>query len=527
MPSLAELETVARGAAPPPLDGADRARIARGRAVIEDALARGTAVYGVTTGFGQLASVRIAPADAAQLQVNLVRSHAVGAGPPLPDDVVRGMLLLLAASLRRGHSGVRPEVVELLLALLQRGVVPVVPSKGSVGSSGDLAPLAHLALVLIGEGEATVGGERLPGGEALARAGLAPLGLTAKEGLALINGTHLMAAAGGLAVREATRLVEAATVAVALSLEAFKGSTVPFDARLHALRPQAGQVRVAARLRALLEGSPVVASHADCGRVQDPYTLRCAPQVIGAVADALDYVTGALECELEAVTDNPLVFPRDKTSGSPGGDEAAGGPAGNEAAGGPAGDEAAGGPAGDILSGGNFHGQPLSLPLDHLALALCELASFAERRVYALLSPGYAGLPPFLTPRPGLSSGLMIAQYAAAALVNECQVLSHPAGAGSIPTSAGQEDFNSMGALAALKARTVVENAAQVIAIELVCAVQGLEFHRPLRTTPALETAAARVREVVPRVEEDRPLGGEFSALAAGLRSGEVVLLDA
>jgi histidine ammonia-lyase len=509
MPSLAELETVARGAAPPPLDDADRARIARGRAVIEDAVARGTAVYGVTTGFGQLASVRIAPADAAQLQVNLVRSHAVGAGPPLPDDVVRGMLLLLAASLRRGHSGVRCEVVELLLALLQRGVVPVVPSKGSVGSSGDLAPLAHLALVLIGEGEATVGGERLPGGEALARAGLAPLGLTAKEGLALINGTHLMAAAGGLAVREAARLVEAATVAVALSLEAFKGSTVPFDARLHALRPQAGQVRVAARLRALLEGSPVVASHADCGRVQDPYTLRCAPQVIGAVADALDYVTSALECELEAVTDNPLVFPRDEASGSPGGDEASGSP------------------AGDILSGGNFHGQPLSLPLDHLALALCELASFAERRVYALLSPGYAGLPPFLTPRPGLSSGLMIAQYAAAALVNECQVLSHPAGAGSIPTSAGQEDFNSMGALAALKARTVVENAAQVIAIELVCAVQGLEFHRPLRTTPALETAAARVRDVVPRVEEDRSLGGEFSALAAGLRSGEVVLLDA
>jgi histidine ammonia-lyase len=297
-----------------------------------------------------------------------------------------------------------------------------------------------------------------------------------------------MAAAGGLAVREAERLVDAATVATALSLEAFKGSTVPFDARLHALRPQPGQQAVADRLRALLAGSPVVESHADCGRVQDPYTLRCAPQVLGAVADAVAYVAGAIERELHAVTDNPLVFPED----------------------------------GDVLSGGNFHGQPLSLPLDHLALALCELASFSERRIYALLSPSYADLPAFLSPRPGLSSGLMIAQYAAAALVNECQVLSHPAGAGSIPTSAGQEDFNSMGALAALKARTVVENASQVVATELVCAVQGLEFHRPLRSTDALEDAVARVRSYVPRVEEDRSLAGELEGLATALRGGEL-----
>jgi histidine ammonia-lyase len=488
MPTLELLEEVARGAIPPPLDDGDRQRIAAARAVIDDALAQGTAVYGVTTGFGRLASVQIPAADAAQLQVNLVRSHAVGAGPPLPADVVRGMLLLLGASLRRGHSGVRPEVVELLQAMLEHGVVPVIPSKGSVGSSGDLAPLAHLALVLIGEGEATAGGERLPGAAALARAGLEPIALSAKEGLALINGTHLMAAAGGLAVREAERLVDAATVATALSLEAFKGSTVPFDARLHALRPQPGQHAVADRLRALLAGSPVVESHADCGRVQDPYTLRCAPQVLGAVADAVAYVAGAIERELHAVTDNPLVFPED----------------------------------GDVLSGGNFHGQPLSLPLDHLALALCELASFSERRIYALLSPSYADLPAFLSPRPGLSSGLMIAQYAAAALVNECQVLSHPAGAGSIPTSAGQEDFNSMGALAALKARTVVENASQVVATELVCAVQGLEFHRPLRSTDALEDAVARVRSYVPRVEEDRSLAGELEGLATALRAGEL-----
>jgi histidine ammonia-lyase len=490
MPTLELLEEVAHGAVPPPLDDGERERIAAARAVIDDALAHGTAVYGVTTGFGQLASVQIPAAEAAQLQVNLVRSHAVGAGPPLPADVVRGMLLLLGASLRRGHSGVRPEVVELLHAMLERDVVPVIPSKGSVGSSGDLAPLAHLALVLIGEGEATAGGERLPGADALARAGLQPISLSAKEGLALINGTHLMAAAGGLAVREAARLVDAAIVATALSLEAFKGSTVPFDARLHALRPQPGQQAVAERLRTLLAGSPVVESHADCGRVQDPYTLRCAPQVLGAVSDAVAYVRGAIERELRAVTDNPLVFPGE----------------------------------GDVLSGGNFHGQPLSLPLDHLALALCELASFSERRIYALLSPSYAELPPFLSPRPGLSSGLMIAQYAAAALVNECQVLSHPAGAGSIPTSAGQEDFNSMGALAALKARTVVENASQVVATELVCAVQGLEFHRPLRTTDALEEAVAGVRSYVPRVEEDRSLAGELEALGVALRSGELAL---
>jgi histidine ammonia-lyase len=399
---------------------------------------------------------------------------------------VRGMVLLLSSSLRRGHSGVRAELVELLLGLLERDVVPVIPRRGSVGSSGDLAPLAHLGLVLIGEGEAVVGGERTPGGAALERAGLAPVTLEAKEGLALINGTHLMAAAGGLALRDARRVLDAAVVAVALSLEAFMGSTVPFDERLQAVRGQPGQADVAARLRALLAGSPVVASHADCGRVQDPYTLRCAPQVLGAIADALDYIEGALERELTAVTDNPLVFPES-----------------NEA-----------------LSGGNFHGQPLSLPLDHLALALTELASFSERRVYALLTPSYAGLPAFLTPQPGLSSGLMIAQYAAAALVNECQVLSHPAGAGSIPTSAGMEDFNSMGALAALKARTVVAHAAHVVATELVCACQGLEFHRPLHSTAALEGALAQVREHVPRIEADRSIAAELEALAAALRIG-------
>jgi histidine ammonia-lyase len=488
MPTLEQLEAVAKGAPPPPLEAADRERIAAGRAVVERAMASGRVVYGVSTGFGQLSSVRIDAADAAQLQVNLLRSHAVGSGEPLEREVVRGMVLLLSSSLRRGHSGVRVELVELLLGLLERDVVPVIPRRGSVGSSGDLAPLAHLGLVLIGEGEAFVDGQRMPGDAALARAGLAPVALAAKEGLALINGTHLMGAAGGLALRDARRVLDTAVVAVALSLEAFKGSTVPFDERLLAVRAQPGPARVAARLRALLDGSPVVASHADCGRVQDPYTLRCAPQVLGAIEDALDYVAGALERELTAVTDNPLVFAESD----------------------------------DILSGGNFHGQPLSLPLDHLALAMTELASFAERRIYALLTPGYAGLPAFLSPHPGLSSGLMIAQYAAAALVNECQVLSHPAGAGSIPTSAGMEDFNSMGAYAALKARTVIGHAAHVVATELVCACQGLEFHRPLRSTEALEGALAAVRRLVPRLEEDRSLSAELEALADALRTGRL-----
>jgi histidine ammonia-lyase len=484
--SLIELETVARGAAPSPIDADERVRVERGRATVERLVASGDPVYGLTTGFGSLASVRIDPADARALQQNLVRSHAVGAGEPLPRDVVRGMLFLLSASLRRGHSGVRVELIELLIALLVRDVVPVVPSRGSVGSSGDLAPLAHLALVLIGEGEAFLDGERMPAADALRRAGLAPVELAEKEGLALINGTHLMAACGGLAAVEARRVLEVAIVASALSLEAFKGSTAPFDDRIHALRPQRGQRRVATRLRELLAGSPVVASHADCGRVQDPYTLRCIPQVLGAISDALDYVESTLELELEAVTDNPLVFPD----------------------------------GGDVISGGNFHGQPLSLVLDHLALALCELASFSERRTYALLSPSYAGLPPFLTPLPGLNSGLMIVQYAQAALVSECMVLSHPAGAGSIPTSAGQEDFNSMGALAAIKARQVVENASHVVASELACACQGLEFHRPLESTAALEGTVSQVRARLPRVERDRSLAGELALLAREIRSG-------
>ncbi len=486
--------SASRAAAPrAALADEQRERLVRGRETVDAMVAEGAVVYGVTTGFGDLSSVRIDAADAAQLQLNLVRSHAIGVGEPLPAEVVRGMLLLLANSLSKGHSGVRPELVELLLELLERDVLPVVPSRGSVGRLGRPRPARpRRASCSAARARATFGGEELDGGEALRRAGLAPIELAAKEGLALINGTHLMAACGG-ARRCATRAGcwtprwsrqrSRSRPSWARRRRSTRASTIS------AAHP--GQGAVAARLRALLEGSAIVASHADCGRVQDPYTLRCVPQVLGAIADALDYVEGVLERELDSVTDNPLLFPDD----------------------------------GEACSGGNFHGQPLSLALDHLGLALCELASFAERRTYALLSPSYAGLPRFLTPHPGLSSGLMIAQYTQAALVNECQVLAHPAGAGSVPTSAGMEDFNSMGAWAALKARQIADCAAHVVAIELVCACQGIEFHRPLRSTPALEGALAAVRERVPRLEQDRSLSAEVGALAgraAQRRAGAV-----
>ena len=484
-----ELERVARGGSPSPLTVADREAIGAARALVERIVSDGTVVYGVTTGFGDLSSVTISANDTAALQLNLVRSHAIGVGDPLPVDVVRGMLLLLANALAKGHSGVQLETVELLHAMLHQQVTPVVPKRGSVGASGDLAPLAHIAVVLVGEGEAFFGSDRLPGGEALARAGLRPVTLAAKEGLALINGTHLMAATGTLAIREARNVHAVAVVAAALSLEAFKGATTPFDDRIHALRRQPGQRAVAERLRTLLDGSAIVASHADCGRVQDPYTLRCIPQVLGAIADALDYVEAVIERELDAVTDNPLLFPAD----------------------------------GDAQSGGNFHGQPLSLVLDHLSIALAELAGFSERRTYALLSPSYADLPRFLTPRPGLSSGLMIAQYTQASLVNECQVLSHPAGVGSLPTSAGMEDWNSMGALAARKAREIVELASQVVAIELICAAQGVEFHRPIQTTETLEATIAGVRQTVPALGDDRSLSAEIEQLAERVRLGELL----
>ena len=487
----ADVVAVAAGEAEVELGADARERIAAAADLIARVAGDGGAVYGVTTGFGSLESVRIPDDRLSELQVNIVRSHAVGVGEPLPVEVVRGMLLLLAASLSRGHSGVRVDVVESLVALLNAGVTPVVPSRGSVGASGDLAPLAHVAQVLIGEGEAlTADGAALDGAAALRQVGVEPIALGPKEGLALLNGTHLMASIGALALTEAERLFAAAQVAAAMSLDALLGSTTPFDPRLHALRHRPRQEGVAARVLELLEGSAMRASHVeDDERVQDAYTLRCIPQVLGAVGEALDYVDRALEPEFAAVTDNPLLFVDD----------------------------------GDVLSGGNFHGQPLSLPLDLLTIAVQELAAFSERRVFRLMDGRRGdpyGLTPFLISEPGTRSGLMIAQYTAASLVAEGAVLAHPAGVGSLPTSAGQEDFNSMGATAGLQALQVLGLARRVVAIELLAAAQGFDLRRPLTSGPLLEAEHAKVRALSPALVDDRSLAGDIEAVAEAIREG-------
>ena len=480
---------VARRYVPVELDTQAVARIQKARAVIDTLAAEERKVYGVTTGFGHLSRVRIPHEQLMDLQHNLLRSHAAGVGEPLSEEVTRAMMLLLAASLARGHSGVRVEVVQLLIGMLNARVLPVVPSCGSVGSSGDLAPLAHLGLTLIGEGEAIVEGQHYSGLEALKRAGLSPVSLYAKEGLALINGTHLMEAIAVLALHDAQVLLRAAEVACSMSIEGLMGSHVPLDERIHRRRGQVGQQESAQRLRRLVAQSGINASHADCPRVQDPYTMRCAPQVLGAVRDALDYCAGVFERELDAVTDNPLVFPEE----------------------------------GDVLSGGNFHGQPLALALDFLAIALAQLASFSERRIFNLMGPldwDEDGAPLFLTPNPGLNSGFMIAQYVAASLVNEIKILAHPASIDSIPTSAGMEDFNSMGATSALKLLRVLEQARQVVAIELMCAAQMLDFRQPLKPGLGVQQAFEIVRSYVAKLDHDRVLAPDINALAQAISAG-------
>ncbi len=484
-----QIVAVATGKADVELGERARVRIDAAAEMIDRVAGEGNAVYGVTTGFGSLESVRIPDDQLSELQVNIVRSHAVGVGEPLPSEVTRGMMVLLAASLSRGHSGVRVELIESLIALLNRNVTPVLPSRGSVGASGDLAPLAHLALVLISEGEAiSASGVRLPGADALAAIGVAPITLGPKAGLALLNGTHLMTAIGALSVTDAERLYAAAQVAAAMSVDALLGSSAPFDPRLHVLRNRSEQQAVAARMLELMAGSTMRESHADCERVQDAYTLRCIPQVLGAIGEALTYVERAIEPEYGAVTDNPLLFVED----------------------------------GDVLSGGNFHGQPLSLPLDVLTIAVQELAAFSERRIYRLMDgrSGPHALPPFLIADPGTKSGLMIAQYMAASLVAEGAVLSHPAGVGSLPTCAGQEDFNSMGATAGLQAMQVLALARRVVAVELVAAAQGFDLRRPLRSGDLLEAEFEKVRALSPPLVEDRSLGAEFEAVAEAISAG-------
>ena len=448
----------------------------------------GAVAYGITTGFGELARVKIPPADLERLQRNLLLSHACGMGEPLPDEIVRALLFLRAASLARGLSGVRPEVVEAILALLNHGVSPVIPSRGSLGASGDLVPLAHAALVLIGEGEARVDGRVVPGTEALRHARLAPLVLKPKEGLALINGTQMMSALLALAVHDGWNLVRTAEAAAAMSLEALLGSLTPFDPRLHEARPHRGQGETAANVRALLKDSGVVASHAGCHRVQDAYSLRCIPQILGPVRDALAHVERALETEFGAATDNPLVF-----------------------------DD---GPR----SGGNFHGENLALLCAYLAPALAEVAAVAERRVARLVDPRLSeGLPAFLVEGSGINSGLMIPQYVAAALVLENQVLVHPAVAGSLPTSANQEDHVSNGAVGALMTTQVLRNAERVVAIELLCAAQALDLRRPLLPGNGTAAALGEVRKEVAFLVEDRILSGDMERIARMVREGRVL----
>ncbi len=474
------------------LDRGARERLRASRQAVEAAIASGQTIYGINTGFGKLANVRVPRDQLDQLQANLIRSHAAGVGEPLPADVVRGLMLLRANVLLRPTSGVRAELVDALAALLNAGVIPYVPEQGSVGASGDLAPLSHVALALMGEGEILDSGGARPAGGALARAGLAPFSFAPKEGLAFINGTQAQTALLALLVHDARVLWRTSVGAAAMSLEALRGTPVPLDPRIHAARPHAGQVAAAALMRALLEESDIRESHRENDpRVQDAYSLRCAPQVFGAVADAIAFAERTAEVELNASTDNPLVFE-----------------------------------GGEVLSGGNFHGQPVAQALDFLAIALTTLQAIAERRVERLVNPDLSqGLPAFLTADPGLSSGYMMVQITAASLVAESRAIAMPASIGSIPTDANQEDFVPMGMAAAWKARRILANARRVVAAELLCAAQGLEFLKPLAPGRGVGRLHARVRGLrpgVPALAADRPPTPDLERLAQAVADGEL-----
>lgn len=464
-------------------------RVAQARAFVEKLVKEGRVVYGVTTGFGKFSEVNIPPEATAELQRNLIRSHACGVGDPFDVPTVRAIMLLRANALARGYSGIALPTLNLLIEMLNRGVHPVIPQQGSVGASGDLCPLAHLVLVMIGEGEAFLGAERLDGATALARAGLASIELGAKEGLALINGTQMMNAVGSLTLARVQTLAKTADITAALSLEALRGTEAAYDERIHNLRPHSGQIAVARNLRRLVAGSEIRQSHRNCGKVQDAYSLRCVPQVHGAGRDALKYVEDVLSTEMNSVTDNPLVFAEE----------------------------------GEVISGGNFHGQPLALALDFLGIATAEWANISERRIERLVNPALSGLPAFLTLEGGLNSGMMIAQYTAAALVSENKVLAHPASVDSIPTSANQEDHVSMGSIAARKAGLIADHLSRVLAIEAMTAAQGIDLLAPLK--PGTGTAAAyhAVRSCVPHLAHDRALYKDIDRLTALVAGGELL----
>ena len=488
--ALEAVEAVARRGESVALAPAARRALDAGRAFVDRLAAGSEPIYGITTGVGKLKDVVIPPGQRVDLQRNLVLSHAAGVGAPLAEPDVRAIMLLLAASLARGASGVRPVVVETIVACLNRRVHPVVPELGSVGASGDLAPLAHVALCLLGEGSTGAGDRQVPAAEALARAGVAPLVLETKEGLALLNGTHLMAGHGALTVLDAARLTRLADVAGAMSLEALMGSNAAFDPRIHALRPHPGQLAAAANLVRLTADSAIIASHRDCTRVQDAYSLRCMPQVHGSAREAVTFARSVIERELASVSDNPLLFPAD----------------------------------GAVLSGGNFHGEVLGLALDTLTLGLAQLAGISERRIDRLVNPlTNEALPPFLSPHGGVHSGYMIAQYVAAALAAELRTLAMPASAESVPTSGLQEDYNSMAAGSALKARRAAGLARQVLAIEALLAAQALDFRAPL--APGRGSGAARdaVRTRVPRLDADRYLKADLDAALALCEADTIV----
>jgi len=465
-----------------------RQRMQSARDLVEAAVASGRAVYGLTTGFGKFAQVAIDRARLDELQVNLIRSHATGVGTPLPREETRVALLLRANALALGHSGVSIECVERLLLLLEKDVLPVVPEQGSVGASGDLAPLAHMALTLIGEGDAFHGGKHMSAARALGMAGLEPYKLGPKEGLALINGVQISAAIGAMTCLRARRLLVAVDTAGAMTLEAHRGSLTPFDARIHAVRPHPGQARTASNVRALLRDSTILESHKDCPRVQDCYSLRCMPQVHGAVRDVLDHVSIVLQREMNSATDNPLVFPEQ----------------------------------GDVLSGGNFHGAPIGYAFDYLSLALADLAAISERRIETMVDPGTsAGLPAFLVPEGGLHSGFMIPQVVAASLVSENKKLAHPASVDSIPTSANQEDHVSMCTIAARYAAKIERNTELVVAIELLCAAQGLDFVED-RPGKGVRAAHALIRKHVDKLTRDRSLSADIEKVRSLIESGEI-----
>jgi histidine ammonia-lyase len=487
--TLEQVSEVANGREHVTLAAEARLRAEQSRRVVEQIVAEGRTVYGVNTGFGKLSDVRIDDSQLAELQLNLARSHSCGLGDPLSEREARAMVLLRANVLARGYSGARPLVIETLIAMLERGVVPVIPEKGSVGASGDLAPLAHLAMTVIGEGEAFYKGERLSSRKALLQAQIEPVKLEVKEGLALLNGTQAMAAVGGLALFDAQRVLRLANVAGAMTLEALRGTPVAFDERIQDVRPHEGQIEVAAHLRELLRDSEIRSSHIQNDpRVQDAYSLRCMPQVHGAVSGALKYARDIIETETGSATDNPLVFTE----------------------------------SGDVLSGGNFHGAPIALCLDYAAIAMTDLISISERRIDRLVNPDLnENLPPFLTSNPGISSGFMMMQVTAAALLNEARVFAHPASVDNVPTDGGKEDHVSMGMTGATKFRSIVTNAELVNAIEMITAAEGLEYRAPLRPGHGVQQAFEIVRSHVPRLTNDRSMADDIKRIVKAARDGE------